>query len=93
MGWRERWLPLSPWWRNFGFSDWKIAFIFFLCVFGSWAYVHDTAAFREVYEDPCAYCPLVKGLDGKIPVVVSPGDLLLVSNLSNESSVLAYLVG
>lgn len=56
-------------WKNFLPSDWKIALIISICLFGSWAYIHDTKEYREFYEtvarDPCVYCSVCNPEVGK----------------------------
>ena len=59
---KEKLFPLRPLWKNFLFSDWKMAFIFFWTIFMVFAYLHDTGQFRDAALHPCDYCPLGKPL-------------------------------
>lgn len=52
-------LPRKPWYKNLYFKDWRDTFLFFFVLFMAFAYWHDTSAMREVYANPCNYCPRV----------------------------------
>jgi hypothetical protein len=66
---RARLFPYTPWWRNLWFRDGKDAFLFLLILFTAWAYWHDTHAYRDVYENPCEYCPFAQP-DPRMPQYV-----------------------
>lgn len=57
-GFRKVFWSKTPWYKNLYFSDVTIngLWIFIIILFLVWAYAQDTAAYKEVYEDPCAYC-------------------------------------
>jgi len=56
MDWKKKLFPKKPWWKNLWFSDWRDAFIFFWAIFMVFAFIHDTAEYREVALNPCDYC-------------------------------------
>ena len=61
---KDKWLPRRPLWKNFLFSDWRDALLFVFVLFMAWAYLHDTAACRDVAADPCSYCTVLRQVPG-----------------------------
>lgn len=48
--WKKRWN-----WRNLIIGDWQKMLILLTIIFVALSYTHDSAAYREIYNDPCDY--------------------------------------
>ena len=48
-------------WRNLLIGDWTKLLILITLIFVAISYMHDTAAYREIYSDPCGY--VMKNID------------------------------
>ncbi len=53
------------WFNFFTGGSWNklftLGFIIFMIIFLAWTYQHDVEAYKDVYSDPCGYCPQCKG--------------------------------
>ena len=89
--WSKVWDKSVPWYMNFHIKPIKVnGYVFLLLVlFLSWSYAHDVESYKEVYESPCSYCPLVvleNSSFGERFVCNSGGDVLWMMNGSRNST-------
>lgn len=63
------WDKTKPWYQNLIPQGSIPSWVFLLFVlFSVWAYQHDTAAYREVYEAPCDYCNACAYSNDRVPL-------------------------